>query len=214
VTIGQRKPFAARLLKRLVPAQDHDALLGDLHEERQRGRSRVWYIVQILAAIVVGSWKDIRTHRLLTLGSIGIGVASLVLYFYAGGMAFNFAERRLYDGILIDNHWIYWRPQPATFSVHLLPLLFFFFVFLVSGWVIGRLSRAHGITFVVAFAVFLQLLFLALIVVTYILVVSHIMAPNRPEVSDSSHTNYLSPLWMSLCIVIGGYFATRRGEAA
>jgi hypothetical protein len=210
----QTTPFAARLLQRLIPSQDHGALLGDLHEERQRGRSTVWYIAQILAAIVLGVWKDIRTHRLRTLGAIGIGVASLVLYFYPVGMAYNFVERRLYDGILIDNHWIYWRPQPASFTVHLFPLLFFHSAFLVSGWVIGRLYRAHGITLVVAFATFVQLFLLVSIIVRYILVVSHIMAPSPPEIGDPSHTNYFSPLWMSLCVVIGGFFATRRAEAA
>jgi hypothetical protein len=153
----QPPAIGARLLKRLVPARDHDALLGDLFEEYQRRRSVLWYGLQILAAIVVGSRKDIRTHRLLTLGAIGVGVASLVLYFYAGGMAFNVVLRRLNEGILVGNHWIYWRPQPPRFTVHLLPLLFLHFGFLVSGWVIGQLYRAHGITFVVAFATFVQL---------------------------------------------------------
>jgi hypothetical protein len=206
-------PFAARLLQQLIPSQDHGALLGDLQEERQRGRSRVWYVAQILAAIVVGSWKDIRTHRLLTLGAIGIGVTSLVLYFYAVGMALNVVTRRLNEGILIDDHWIYWRPQPTNFSPHLLALLFVLFGFLFSGWVIGRLSRAHGITFVVAFAAFAQLLVIVLYIVSYILIVSHLMAPSS-RVGDSSQDFYVSPLWMILCIVIGGYFATRRAEAA
>jgi hypothetical protein len=31
------------ILQRLLPARDHEALLGDLHEERRRGRSIFWY---------------------------------------------------------------------------------------------------------------------------------------------------------------------------
>jgi hypothetical protein len=62
----QPPAFAARLLKRLVPAQDHDVLLGDLCEEYQRGRSLAWYWAQILAATVVGSWKDLG-------GVLGLG---------------------------------------------------------------------------------------------------------------------------------------------
>jgi hypothetical protein len=207
-------PFGGRLLRRLVPAQDHDALLGDLQEERQRGRSRAWYIAQILAAIIVGSWKDIRTHRLLAFRAIGIGIAALVLYFFAAGALLNFVQRRLYEGILVGNHWIYWRERPQSwiFVRYVVPV-WVHVGFLVSGWVIGRLYRAHGITFVVAFAAFVQLLFLVLYIVSYILLVSHIMAPSS-RVGDSSHDVYVSPLWMSLCIVIGGYFATRRAEAA
>jgi hypothetical protein len=47
--------FADRLVERLVPGQDHDALLGDVREERERGRSALWFGVQILAAILIGS---------------------------------------------------------------------------------------------------------------------------------------------------------------
>ncbi len=58
MTIKQPPRFAGRLLKRLVPAQNHDALLGDLCEEYQRRRSVAWYCLQILSAVVVGAWKD------------------------------------------------------------------------------------------------------------------------------------------------------------
>jgi len=43
-------------LKRLLPAHDIDALLGDIAEERPR-RSRFWYWSQLLALVVVASWR-------------------------------------------------------------------------------------------------------------------------------------------------------------
>jgi len=181
MTMRHTTPFAARLLQRLIPSQDHGALIGDLQEERQRGRSRVWYIAQILAAIIVGSWKDIRTHRLLALRAIGIGIAALVLYFFAAGALLNFVQRRLYEGI----------------RVHV--------GFLFSGWVIGRLHRAHGITFAVAFAAVLAMLLLALFVAAGVRVTYA-----TPHPGDT----YISPLWLLLCVVIGGWFATHRAEAA
>jgi hypothetical protein len=210
MTTLQPPPFAARLLKRLVPALEHDALLGDLQEERRRGRSTVWYIFQLLAAIVVGCWKDIRTHRLLTLRAIGIGIAALVLYFFAAGALLNFVQRRLYDGILVGNHWIYWRERPQSwiFVRYVVPV-WVHSGFLFSGSVIGRLHRDHGLTFVIAFAAFVQLFVVALIVVTYILIPS-----SRVPVASSGHDTYISPLWMSLCVVLGGYFATRRAKEA
>src|SRR6476646_1916691 len=66
--------FAGRLLKRLVPAQNHDILLGDLHEEYQRGRSVAWYWLQILAAIVVRSWKDVRANPLVAARAVVTGL--------------------------------------------------------------------------------------------------------------------------------------------
>ena len=72
-------PVAARLLEQLVPAQDHEALLGDLCEEYHRRRSISWYWLQILAAIIVGSRKDIRAHRLVAARAIGTGLVSQLL---------------------------------------------------------------------------------------------------------------------------------------
>jgi hypothetical protein len=59
MTLRHPPRFAGRLLKRLMPAQDHDILLGDLYEEYQRDRPIVWYCLQIRAAIVVCSWRDV-----------------------------------------------------------------------------------------------------------------------------------------------------------
>jgi hypothetical protein len=210
MTTVQPPPFAARLLRRLVPAQNHEALLGDLCEEYQRRRSRAWYWLQIIAAIVVGTWKDIRANRLLTLRAIGIGVASLVLYFFALGSMLNTVSRYLREGILVGNHWIYWRPQPTTFILQVAVLTWVWVLagFVVSGWVIGRLHRDHGITFVIAFAALVQLLYLVASVVAFILI------PSSRVPVDHSRDTTLSPLWLSLCVVIGGYFATRRAKAA
>jgi hypothetical protein len=196
-----------------VPTLDHDALVGDLSEEYQHGRSTAWYWLQILVAIVVGSWKDIRTHRLLTLRAIGIGIATVALYFAAIVWADN-GLRYLRDGILVGDHWIYWRPyqfMPIDVSIQLMlyvDLVVLHVGFLISGWVIGRLHREHGITFGIAFATFIQLCFLVLAAVAYL-----VKPSLRMTAEASGHTTYFSPLWMSICVVLGGYFATRRAKA-
>src|SRR5262252_6188870 len=79
MTLRQPPPFAGRLLKRLVPTQDHDVLLGDLSEEYQRGRSTAWYLLQILAAIIVGSWRDVRTHRITAARAVITGILAQML---------------------------------------------------------------------------------------------------------------------------------------
>src|SRR5262245_9430774 len=63
----------ARLLKRLVPGEDHDVLLGDLCEEYQHGRAAIWYWMQIAAAIAVSAWKQTRTRKSVVLGAIAAG---------------------------------------------------------------------------------------------------------------------------------------------
>src|SRR5262249_13815668 len=62
-------------LKRLLPSHDIDALLGDIAEERPR-RSRFWYWSQLLAIVVVASWRDIRNHPLVALRAIVTGFAT------------------------------------------------------------------------------------------------------------------------------------------
>jgi hypothetical protein len=74
MTIHQPPRLATSILKRLASATD-EALVGDLFEEYQRRRSRLWYSYQVLTAIGVGAWHDLRTHRLVAIGAILVGVA-------------------------------------------------------------------------------------------------------------------------------------------
>jgi hypothetical protein len=181
MTTVQPPLFAARLLKRLVPVQDHDALLGDLYEEYQRRRSLAWYWLQIFAAIIVGSWKDIRTHRLLTLRAIVTGVASCVVYLSA---SFLMAElisaglRRLGDGILIGNHWIHWRnswqPSAPPLLLAICVFAFLFYVgFLVRGRAVGRLNRSYGILLALTLVTAADIVFMPLLSLRVGFVVSH-----------------------------------------
>ena len=65
-------------LHRLLPSHDIDALLGDIAEERSR-RSRFWYWSQLLAIVVVASWRDIRNHPPIALRAIVTGFATLTV---------------------------------------------------------------------------------------------------------------------------------------
>jgi hypothetical protein len=147
--IGRRKQVAARLLERLFPGQDHEALLGDLNEESQRGRSRLWYFAQIVAAIVVGSWKDSRAHWVLALRAIAVGVAVLAM---AGLLRLwdrlaYFQVELIYGLSNRPHHWLgIVGPHTLVFSGLMSVVLF-----AASGWVIARQDRAHGIALVVPF---------------------------------------------------------------
>ena len=129
--------FAARLLKRLVPKQDHDALLGDLCEEYQRGRSLLWYLVQILAAILVGSWKDANTRRGIALGAIMSGFV-LQIVFGASLLAIRVTGREYSP----------WAPELWSIleSYELLRSA----GVIAVGWLLVSLYRSYGMTMLLA----------------------------------------------------------------
>jgi len=184
-----RRPLVldAALLERLLPRHDWDALIGDLHEEYQRDRSRPWYFAQILAAIVVASLKDSRTHWALALRSIVIGVAAFVAYFQVVGIwTLNNARGLIPLGYV---------------GASLLPWLFFLTGFALSGWVIGRFHRAYGITLVIPFAALMSVLGLTDLV--------------RSAIFSQSWTLWLllKPLAIPGAILLGGYWAANRVEA-
>ncbi len=55
--------LAAWLLEHLTPGDNHDALVGDLLEEFQHGRSAWWFWRQVLCAIPASLSHEIRAHR-------------------------------------------------------------------------------------------------------------------------------------------------------
>jgi hypothetical protein len=64
--------LAEWLLTHAVPGPLTDSLAGDLAEEFARGRSRVWYWRQVLAAIGAGWASELGSHSLVALRAISI----------------------------------------------------------------------------------------------------------------------------------------------
>jgi hypothetical protein len=59
------------------------ALTGDLLEERQRGRSAIWYWRQVLIAVWGALWGPIRDHKLLALRAVATGFAIEYVFIFA-----------------------------------------------------------------------------------------------------------------------------------
>jgi hypothetical protein len=78
-----------KLLQRLLPSQDIDALLGDIVEEA-RHRSRLWYWSQLVAVLVVASWKDVRAHKWLAVRATVTGLLVLPVFFYPASIVARF----------------------------------------------------------------------------------------------------------------------------
>jgi hypothetical protein len=128
------------LLKRLLPSQDIDALLGDICEESRR-RSRLWYWSQIAAALVVGSWRDVRKRPLLALRAVGVGLLALVVVFSPAPAILHVVRVLSEGGYYVGPYWLTLPPS----SFRWLPVLVNPLGFAASGLAIVRFHRAHGL---------------------------------------------------------------------
>ena len=190
-----------RILRRLLPSQDIDALLGDITEEAPH-RSHLWLWGQIAAVIVVGSFRDIRRHPLLALRAVAVGIAVLAV----GALMFEPIIRtslRLSD--LVENAWfrsvdrtLLERLNNTAFLVSVTAL--FYGGLAASGWVVGRLHRRHGITMVLPFATLIALSLVALVIVVRL---SATTASQAQVIR--SWVDFVKLLAIPVSILLGGY---------
>ena len=147
------------LLKRLLPTQDVDALLGDITEESRR-RSRLWYWTQLLAVLVVGSWRDVRRHKGLALRATVTGVLTFPVFYVPAVVAMRLVRVLSGGGYYIGP---YWLTLPADSQI-VATFLFNLIAFALSGWVVTRFHRAHGLAMVLPYLMLVCLIPAAAIV--------------------------------------------------
>ena len=206
----QPPAFAARLLKRLVPTEDHDALLGDIVEEAPR-RSRLWYWSQLLAIVVVASWHDTRKHPWLALRAIATGGVALTLYFGGVQLIGRVIVVLTNGGYYVAGHWLRLSnppgPPPPYDKVAVLAINAL--GFLLSGWAVVRLHRAHGIAMAVPFLIMTTLA--ALVPLAIVATDTGLGTRTMPvlEVLALFGTMFLS---IPGGILLGGVLGLRRGR--
>jgi hypothetical protein len=176
----------------------NDALTGDLIEEYERGRSRIWYWNQVLIAIAVSFCKELRAHPLLTLRALATGwavwlsYASLKTWLFSHGffqvLAFRlplvFGRHGYTQGL------VWWMLRLCAWGV--------------SGWLVARLHREHATTMVVAFAASIFFLNLQLVPWTCHLAVVAIDDPRyRLEFLAELMRIFLPPV-MALLVGLSG----------
>ena len=110
--------LATKLVESLVPQRTSEALLGDLIEQYQGGRSRTWYWWQVLQALVISAGREVRRRTLDTVSAIIIGCATALPLCYAS----TSLAARFVSGY-------------KTFLVFV-PLVFFSAA--ASGWIVRR----------------------------------------------------------------------------
>jgi len=128
--------LATKLLESFVPQRTSEALLGDLIEQYEAGRSRTWYWQQVILALVISAGREGRTSKLQAVRAVVVGYLSGASFFYFT----TWLAGRFVGG--------YMGLYTAYFLVFL-PLAFFSFV--ASGWLV---RRWHSRPMVVMWAVF------------------------------------------------------------
>lgn len=113
------------------------ALSGDLLEEREQGRSAIWYWKQVLIALLVGIWGAIRDHKVLALRAVATGFAMEYFFLFL------------------------WEHQSVLFKTNGLPLIsivgwmgnlsIVLLTQTATGWVVAKTHRAHQIPMVFVF---------------------------------------------------------------
>jgi len=129
------------LLERLLPFQDIDALLGDIEEE-SRCRSTLWFWGQVVAAVVVGSYREVRRHPLVALRAVGVGLLTLIVVFAPASRLLNVVRVLSEGGYYAGPYWLTLPPNAFRY----LPALVNVLGFAASGWMIDLLDHfaRHG----------------------------------------------------------------------
>ena len=129
--------LATWLLKRLGSGPDADAIAGDLLERFRERRSARWYWRQVIVALALGPWHEIRTHKLRAARAVCIGA---VAWFFLQQAVL------ILGGLVIPSRlWTYAAFRfGVAFPAICAPAI-------LSGWMVGRLHRPHGLPQVFAF---------------------------------------------------------------
>ncbi len=132
--------LASWILQRLAGGPQRESLIGDLDEQRARGRSPLWYWRQVISAIMVGVASDLGDHKLLAAGSAGLSFAiafawvqsTLALYVWTSETWLNTLVGNFRDSGLL---FAFWHPFSGGLTL----------IWCVGsgaiGWVMARWSR-------------------------------------------------------------------------
>lgn len=146
----QTPVLATWLLERF--GTHNQPLIGDLMEEYRRGRSVLWYWTQVLAAIVVGSLKQLGAHKLLAIRALIVGYASIV----AGAWLFMPLNRWILMPWFFSRGW----HGHAVLMLQLVSILPASAVYFGAGWIVGRTHRPNSMAMLLPFITLMTCLML------------------------------------------------------
>jgi hypothetical protein len=136
--MNRKTPAVATwLLERFGVKRQNEALIGDLAEEYQAGRSRAWYWWQTLMAMAVAVQRDIRNHKLLALRAVVTGWVLSLGWVWFMQQLFHFPRLTL---------------GPDTGFILMFDCLTWLHWILI-GWVVARTHRSHPVAMALAYFV-------------------------------------------------------------
>src|SRR5581483_11656066 len=107
--------IATWLLHTFAAGGTQESIAGDITERYMRGRSRLWYWRQVLAAVVMATVREVRTHtfRSIRAVAIGWGLVYGMAWFATQLIVFLIGDTRGHIGILPTS----WT-RPWVFYLH------------------------------------------------------------------------------------------------
>ena len=126
--------LATKLLELLVPQRTSEALLGDLIEQFESGRSRRWYWRQVILALAISAGREARTRKIQAIRAVTVG--------YLCGASLCYVTTSA-AGKFVGPY--------TVVGAYLLFLPLAFISAAISGWI---LSRTHSRPMVLVFAIF------------------------------------------------------------
>src|ERR1051326_867232 len=143
MTPAQPPRIAAWLLRHFGSSPNNDAVIGDLNERYEHGRSSMWYWRQAAAAIVVSFLQEVWGHKLLTVRAILVGSG---VFFCVSRLSFRLTWELLFS---LSSWSRYWRHTSITIAVQISELLLWS---IFTGWLVAKLHRRSQKAMVLAYA--------------------------------------------------------------
>jgi hypothetical protein len=157
--------IATWLLRHLGCSSNNDVVIGDLNERHRHGRSRLWYWRQATTAILISFFKEIWTHKLLTIRAVALG--------WAVDAVSRHSIKLTWRSLFALTSWSkFWLHNWITMAmVTVVPQVFLWSMLL--GWLVVALHRRHRTSMVLANAVYFSYFAATHVRLVYIWLIAH-----------------------------------------
>ena len=196
---------ATWLAERFLTSPRRESLIGDLVEQYREGRSATWYWGQVLRAIVVSITEELAAHKLLALRAVAVGMIATYLLqigpvVWVGLRAEDWVIRTVVNCQATGFWCQVWVNQ---FSFELVVYV----ACALTGWIVARLHRPHGVAAVCVFTV-------AFLLWEFVMMALFSHNPPPDEMPVSFTTAYVVAVVVeggrALAILIGGLAGARH----
>lgn len=196
--------LATWLLERLGTGSRLDPLIGDLLEQFEEGRSRLWYWRQAVDALVVDVAQGLRLHAPSFIAAVVVGCASIWLW---EATYLNFAQPLHGNLSAVSRH--PWTAQALLRAVGMeLIGIVADAVIVVTVWAVLRIHRSHPRTVLAAFV--------AAVTAPYLPLIARfaIEAATDPRRISALWAVIAPFVWQALCIFAAGLWIARRARSS